>query len=179
MVDLAQVRRVAYNYAVDGDRGPRQRQELPDGYLTVSEIAYGIARLRNLQTLAKAPGPERGMALPASRYGEMIDLLRAMLPAARLAESRGERGAKYMDELFYALDMSPTDLERAIHGDVNMGDNDGIAARAEYCRASWYPGKPEPAYTGRSTSRAPLAQDGGVAVVPGEGRAEHGHGAVR
>ncbi|MEK7706195.1 MAG: hypothetical protein AAB426_14640 [Myxococcota bacterium] len=142
MVDLAEARKVAYNYVVDGDRGPTQQSQLPDGYLSVSEIAYGLARLRNLHKLASSGDASSGMALPAERYAQMIKVLTSMLPAARVAEARGERGAKYMAEQFYTLDMSPQDLERAIHGDVNMGDNNGEVTRQEYCRSSWYPGKP-------------------------------------
>ena len=145
MQAIAEIRRIAFNYVVDGDLGESSaKRAQPDGILSSVEIVNGIARLERLLEGAKAD--PRGY-LPEPRYERMITLLREALPEARAAEARGEGGLRYMGDSFYSLDWAeeffepntvlPIDIADAINGDVNYGNNDGVVSYHEFRAASW------------------------------------------
>jgi len=135
MVDMAAVRNIAIRYGVDGEVSANRQRHEPDGYLSVHEIAHGLANLRRLYDIARDPKRRHGGMLPAKSYAKMIDLLVSLLPKAHSIEPISPNGIKIMDEQFYALGLDRAEMATAMRGDVLYGNNDGQVTPDEFQRA--------------------------------------------
>jgi hypothetical protein len=137
--NLAEFRRIAFGYCVDGDQGPdpqvgSHRFGDLDGYISRRELNYGIDRLENMRKTAESARTPVG--LPAKRLAEMIKVLQGACAAVGAAEKAGLPGLPYMDATFYGPKFDVVRKEQfliraALTGDIYMGNNDGVVTQRE------------------------------------------------